>query len=194
MNKTLKRIVTIIILICFVGISLFSVVAPFLAYAAPSQSDVTNVQQKKDEQQKKINEANVAKNEVIVGTNELNNDDINVYIDKMKVILNKVAKLSAENNIKPVVLIHQRFWEDSNGNIITENKEAYINAFKKCCENNGIKVIDVTKPMIDCYKTNFNFSYGFSNTSPGEGHLNKTGHRIIAEEVYQRINEMEENK
>ena len=143
---------------------------------------------------KKINEASTTKNEVVGGTNALNNDDINVYIHKMKVILNKVAKLSAENNIKPVVLMHQRFWEDSDGNIIKENKEMYINAFKECCENTGIKVIDVTKPMIDCYKTNYNFSYGFSNTSPGEGHLNKTGHRIIAEEVYQSINEMEENK
>ena len=148
---------------------------------------------------KKINEAtlsnNVADENAGNGILQLNDDsDIGIYIDKMKVILNKIAKLSSENNIKPVVLIHQRFWEDSDGNIITANKEAYINAFKKCCENNGIKVIDVTKPMIDCYKTNFNFSYGFSNTAPGEGHLNKTGHRIIAEEVYQSINEMEENK
>lgn len=143
---------------------------------------------------KKINEATAAKKEVVVATNDFNNNDINVYIDKMNVILNKVAKLSAENNIKPVVLMHQRFWKDSDGNIITENKEMYINAFKECCENTGIKVIDVTKPMIDRYKTNFDFSYGFSNTSPGEGHLNKTGHRIIAEEVYQSINEMEENK
>lgn len=143
---------------------------------------------------KKINEASSSKNagnEIL----QLDDDgDIGIYIDKMNVILNKIAKLSAKNNIKPVVLIHQRFWEDSDGKIITENKETYINAFKKCCENSGIKVIDVTKSMIECYKTNYDFSYGFSNTAPGEGHLNKKGHRIIAEDVYQSINKMEEKK
>lgn len=147
---------------------------------------------------KKINEAKSADNVADKNTGNVilqsDDDDIGIYVDKMNVILNKIAKLSAENNIKPVVLIHQGFREDADGNIITENKDIYINAFKKCCENNGIKVVDVTNSMVDYYKTNFEFSYGFSNTVPGEGHLNKTGHRIIAEELYQSFNEMEENK
>ena len=144
---------------------------------------------------KKINEANTAKNKTVPESNGGNDDDnINVYSDKMNVILNKIAKLSAEHNIKPVVLFHQQFWEEEDGTIVTANKEAYVNAWKECCENNDIKVIDVTETMIDSYKTNFEFSYGFSNTAPGEGHLNKTGHRIIAEEMYQCINELEENK
>ena len=70
----------------------------------------------------------------------------------------------------------------------------YINAFKICCENNNIKLIDVTNKMIESYRKDFKCSYGFPNTAPGEGHLNKTGHRIIAEELYKSINEMEENK
>jgi lysophospholipase L1-like esterase len=91
-------------------------------------------------------------------------------------------------------LIHQRFWEDEDGNIVTENSPEYMDAFKKCCENNNIKAIDVTKQMIESYIKDFEFSYGFPNTAPGEGHLNKTGHRIIAEEVYKSINKMEEKK
>lgn len=56
MNSTLKRIVTIIILVCFIGITLFSVIVPFMASAAPTQSQVDAVTQKKNEQQQKINE------------------------------------------------------------------------------------------------------------------------------------------
>lgn len=144
---------------------------------------------------KKINEANTAKADIEPLANDLNaDDDINIYIDKMNAILHELSEKSAENDIKLVVLLHQRFWEDTDRNIITENSAKYIDSFKECCENNNIKVIDVTKEMIEVYKKDFDFSYGFSNTAPGEGHLNKTGHRIIAEEVYKNINEMEERK
>lgn len=125
----------------------------------------------------------------------LNSDiDINVYINKMNTILDKISKTSEENGIEPIILMHGQFWEDPDGNIITQMNETYKNAFKKCCETNGIKVIDVVPAMIDNYKKNFEFSYGFSNSAPGEGHLNKTGHRIIAETLYEKTNEMEENK
>ena len=135
---------------------------------------------------KKINEAKASKSTVVnnVAVETINFNDngaVEVYVDKMNTILSKIATLSAEKNIKPVILLHQRFWEDADRNIVTENKEAYITAFKKCCENHGIKVIDVTQPMIDAYITNSSFSYGFLNSAPGEGHLNKTGHKIIAD-------------
>ena len=48
--------------------------------------------------------------------------------------------------------------------------------------------------MIAEYKESYQFSYGFSNSAPGEGHMNKTGHRIVAETVYEFINEMEAQK
>lgn len=145
---------------------------------------------------KKINEAAAAKAVPVdnAGSQVSDDDNIDIYTDKMNAILNKMAKRFEENDVKPIILLHQHFWEDSNRNIVTENKEEYINAFKMCCENNGIKVIDMVQPMVDCYKNTFELSYGFSNTAPGEGHLNKTGHRIIAEEVYKNINEMEKNK
>ena len=143
---------------------------------------------------KKINEARTAKVNVVADTNDSNCDDINIYVDKMNEILYDLSKKTNEKDIKLVVLIHQRFWEDEDGNIITENSPEYMDAFKKCCENNNIKVIDVTKQMIESYIKDFEFSYGFPNTAPGEGHLNKTGHRIIAEEVYKSINKMEEKK
>lgn len=144
---------------------------------------------------KKINEASTAKANVGIITSGTNrDDDINIYIDKMNVLLYGLSEKCVENDIKLVILLHQRFWEDADNNIITENSQEYIDIFKECCENNNIKVIDVTDSMVESYKKKFEFSYGFSNTAPGEGHLNKTGHRIIAEEVYKSINEMEGNK
>ena len=112
----------------------------------------------------------------------------------MDIILGRIAKISEGNDIVPVILMHERFWLNEDSEIIMETDETYKKAFKACCEANGIKVIDVSSNMIAEYKESYQFSYGFSNSAPGEGHMNKTGHRIVAETVYEFINEMEAQK
>lgn len=144
---------------------------------------------------KKMNETMAAKNtSVTVGENVASVDkqsEINEYIEKMNIILAEIVETSAENDIVPIILMHERFWVNTDCQIVMETDETYKNAFKECCENNNIKVIDVSSDMVNEYKENFIYSYGFSNSAPGEGHLNETGHRIIAEAVYKCINEME---
>ena len=120
--------------------------------------------------------------------------DINVYIEKMGAVLDKIANISEENGVQPIILLHERFWRDKEGNIVLEMDEKHKNAFKKCCAERGIEVIDVSAEMIEHYEKTDEFSYGFANSTPGEGHLNTTGHAIIADVVYKHINEMEERK
>jgi lysophospholipase L1-like esterase len=113
------------------------------------------------------------------------------YSEKMNTILAEIAETSAENEIIPIILMHERFWLNDDGDIVMGMDETYKKAFLECCETNQIQVIDVSSDMVNEYKENFAFSYGFSNSAPGEGHLNETGHRVIAEAVYQCINEIE---
>lgn len=142
---------------------------------------------------KKFNESAAAKRPAVApATDNISQKaepDMNDYIEKMDIILGEISGICAEKGIEPIILLHETFWEDKNRNIVTEMNKAYKDAFVKCCEDNGVKVIDATTYMISAYKENFEFSYGFSNTKPGEGHLNKTGHRIIAETMYRKINE-----
>ena len=145
---------------------------------------------------KKINEINQADNSIVNSeASQLSEDnDINIYSDKMHVILERILNLSEANGIEPIILMHERFFVDTDGNIVMRNDPAYKSAFKKCCKKVGIKVVDVSPAMIDHYKKTSAFSYGFSNSVPGKGHLNKIGHKIIADVLYDRINEMEGNK
>lgn len=59
------------------------------------------------------------------------------------------------------------------------------------CEQNGIDVIDTGPRFARLYETERKLPYGFANTTPGEGHLNALGHRILAEEI---ISYLEENR
>lgn len=146
---------------------------------------------------KKFSESAVANNAVAPATDNMSQKaepDMNVYSEKMNIIISNISKICAEKGIEPIILLHGMFWEDEDRNIVTEMNKTYKDAFLKCCEDNGVKVIDATPGMIFAYKENFEFSYGFSNTKPGEGHLNKIGHRIIAETIYTKINEWEDTK
>ena len=63
--------------------------------------------------------------------------------------------------------------------------------FCQVCEKNGIDVIDTGPRFTRLYETEQKLPYGFANTTPGSGHLNAAGHRILAEEI---ISYLEENR
>ena len=63
--------------------------------------------------------------------------------------------------------------------------------FCQVCEKNGIDVIDTGPGFTRLYETEQKLPYGFANTTPGSGHLNAAGHRILAEEI---ISYLEENR
>ncbi len=63
-----------------------------------------------------------------------------------------------------------------------------LDIIKKCCEKNNIIFIDVSDAFLEEYARNYNVPYGFFNTTMGEGHLNKCGHQLIANEIYDAMN------
>lgn len=134
MNYNLKRIVTIIVLICFIGISLFSVVAPFLAYAAPTQEDIDEIQKKMDAEQQKINEASQEKRDALneksaietkIDTTQSEIDDLQKDIDSATSrIAQKESELAetekkAANQYEAMKLRLRTMYEDNSSSYIT---------------------------------------------------------------------------
>ena len=62
--------------------------------------------------------------------------------------------------------------------------------FCRMCEKNGIDVIDAGPRFARLYETERQLPYGFANTTPGSGHLNALGHRILAEEIISYLEEL----
>lgn len=62
--------------------------------------------------------------------------------------------------------------------------------FCRVCEKNGIDVIDTGPRFARLYETEGQLPYGFANTTPGSGHLNAQGHRILAEEIISYLEEL----
>ena len=55
--------------------------------------------------------------------------------------------------------------------------------FRGACEENNIKIIDLGDSFIEEFTSTGKLPYGFANTTPGNGHLNETGHRIAANAI-----------
>lgn len=56
--------------------------------------------------------------------------------------------------------------------------------FLRACQENGMKVLNMQPIFSRHFEENREVPYGFWNTSMGTGHLNKIGHQLIAQELY----------
>lgn len=85
---------------------------------------------------------------------------------------------------KIIIMYHPYVDLKSDGSMdIIYDNETY-NLFKQACIENNIVFLDVGPAFLDAYNANSEVPYGFSNQIMAYGHLNKVGHRIVAEQLY----------
>ena len=80
----------------------------------------------------------------------------------------------------------------SGGNVIYEHSEEKVKIFANECETQGIIFSDLTDSFTKMYLEDNVLAHGFSNSSVGEGHLNKYGHAVISDVIVEIIQQLEE--
>lgn len=95
--------------------------------------------------------------------------------DLMKFIRSKTDK-------QVIILYHPAVSLEADGSmkILTNNAEPY---YEKVCSANGIDFVDMTDRFVQAYEEDHIIPYGFSNTTPGDGHINRAAHQMMAEEL-----------
>ncbi|MBO4266748.1 MAG: hypothetical protein J5910_06110 [Lachnospiraceae bacterium] len=95
--------------------------------------------------------------------------------DLMKFIRSKTDR-------QVIILYHPAVKLEADGSVSfpTNNAEPY---YEKICRANNIDFVDMTPAFKKAYNEDHVIPYGFSNTTPGDGHMNKAAHRMIAEEL-----------
>lgn len=134
----------------------------------------------------------------LVSRTELVNDapenitsmDYAVYEDKMEKIIQKLQVAASEKDLQIIILYHNAISVDTNGSSFRTDDAKILEIVRKCCITNNVSFIDATEQFLVHYQETCQMPYGFANTVPGVGHLNETGHKIIAELVYQQITEL----
>jgi hypothetical protein len=107
-------------------------------------------------------------------------------------VLGLLADSAGGRNI--IIFFHPAIEFDNNGNMIPVVNAKKLRDFVRLCEEHDITFIDMSEDFVAAYNDEKIVPYGFSNTIPGEGHLNKYGHEIIAERLSRTINAIEAEK
>lgn len=87
-----------------------------------------------------------------------------------------------------IVIYHEPLTVEELKNARCENNVRAVWLEKACLENE-IDFINVKQDFLEEYLDSNSLPYGFYNTEMGSGHLNKTGHKIIAKRLLEELQE-----
>lgn len=80
---------------------------------------------------------------------------------------------------------------NDDGTVGTVGNPQDIAEFASACRNYGIEFLDMSGIFLENYRQNYELPFGFSNTEAGKGHLNRRGHELVANALFDKIMEIE---
>jgi hypothetical protein len=113
------------------------------------------------------------------------------YINEINRIIGQVSHAAQEHSVKPVILYHPALILNKDAFVTSSSDNEYLEAFMNACRENDVFFVDMTKVFMQEYENRHVLPRGFSNTHVGSGHLNRYGHKMIAEELYRIIIRMD---
>lgn len=116
---------------------------------------------------------------------EINADEYRTALDTF---LGAAASQMPEN-CQLIILLDDALILDENNLPLPRTEDFFYTAFRDSCIKHNILFVDMRNPFINLYLESNQFPHGFSNTRVGTGHLNKHGHRVIAQTIFDVITE-----
>ncbi|MCR5576396.1 MAG: hypothetical protein K6F56_05250 [Oscillospiraceae bacterium] len=112
------------------------------------------------------------------------------YAESLERLLDKLASESKAHGVLPMVVYSPPLLIDPDGSAHADTDPEKLALFASLCREKGIEFLDLTQPYLAAYDSCV-LPFGYSNTAPSVGHLNRHGHRIFAEAAAARIAERE---
>lgn len=115
------------------------------------------------------------------------------YKEALTEFLGKASKIAEESGVTLMIVYQPPQYFDENGDISYEHLDENVALFKQECSRQNILFSDMTDDFTKMYEEEYLLPHGFSNASVIGGHLNKYGHKAIADEIVSHIRELEGN-
>ncbi|MBQ9887186.1 MAG: hypothetical protein IJM37_10080 [Lachnospiraceae bacterium] len=117
--------------------------------------------------------------------------------DNYDIILNQFIEYAADavkNDSCKLIIFFKPFTSlNPDGSIDYRCNKDDLEHFRSACEKNNIIFVDMTEDFENAYRNDYIMVHGFTNTAVGTGHLNKYGHKILAERLIEVIDSLEED-
>ena len=106
-------------------------------------------------------------------------------------LLAKLKATVSKTGARLIIMYHPSIYLNEDGSLFVDKDEELTNFFATHCEKNEVEFLDMTQRFIEGYEENLTLPHGFTNSSVGTGHLNRYGHAMIAEALYDLMKEGE---
>lgn len=120
---------------------------------------------------------------------ETSDMDIEQYLQEYESVINEALALMRSEYDGPIIILYHPKVVIEDEDTLSLQYSGTWDIFRDACIKNNIDVIDTGQDFIELYQTEHELPYGFSNTLPGDGHLNANGHRIMADAVIRYLEE-----
>jgi hypothetical protein len=97
-----------------------------------------------------------------------------------------MAFIRSKTDKQVIILYHPAVSIEKDGSmkLLTNGAEPY---YRDICRKHDIDFVDMSDAFMKAYESEHTVPYGFLNTTPGDGHINRAAHRMMAEELYKVI-------
>ena len=94
-----------------------------------------------------------------------------------------MAFIRSKTDKQVIILYHPAITlnEDGTMQLLTNGAESH---YREICAKHDIDFVDMSDRFLKAYEEDGIIPYGFNNTTPGAGHINRAAHRMMAEELY----------
>ena len=112
------------------------------------------------------------------------------YAVSLERLLDKLGRESEAHGVRAMIVFSPPELIAPDGAAYTETDPEKLAVFTRLCAEKGVEFLDLTEVYLEAYDRHI-LPFGFSNTAPLVGHMNRQGHRLFAEAVAARIAERE---
>lgn len=106
-------------------------------------------------------------------------------------LLGYIAATARAHQCEPILYYIPQMQLEDDGELAFAATEDTREQYDRLCREQGILFVDMTDRMEELYEQEHILASGFANTQVGYGHLNREGHRILADAIYEAILERE---
>lgn len=119
------------------------------------------------------------------GTNTI--VELDDYCSVLNSFLNIVEQSAKKQRVQAIIFYDPPQEFSEGGSLDYFHTDEDIVLFSEACDANNIIFVDMTPDFKKMYEDDHILAHGFSNTGVGIGHLNKYGHKAIAERLAEVI-------
>lgn len=126
-------------------------------------------------------EAWMAQDRKIVVAQSGESSEAENYYAVLEAFLGIVGEAAETDGIQAIIFYDPPQEYDEDGLLDYFHTDKEVTLFKEACEQNNIVFMDLTDTFAAAFQADYTLAHGFANTGVGLGHLNRDGHRMIAE-------------